>query len=156
MNQKHLLRFIKRTIREDADTVCRYVDGKPQTLRDMFNELGVSAYDLRRGFTVISNESFGIISKMRTLKVLNFPSPEFLSKTDSSTSKSVDLLDVRAGSEVYHRFDKFNSKYSPLGNPILREIYIKTNNQMNGKYFADIIKEVAEDLEESKYQHAEV
>ena len=59
MNQKHLLRFIKRTIREDADTVCRYVDGKPQTLRDMFNELGVSAYDLREGFTV------GIVLKMR-------------------------------------------------------------------------------------------
>ena len=27
---------------------------------------------------------------------------------------------------------------------------------MNGKYFASIIKEVADDLEESKYQHAEV
>ena len=115
MNQKHLLRFIKRTIREDADTVCRSVNGTPQTLREMFNEIGVSAYDL-----------------------------------------SVDLLDVRAGSEVYHRFDKFNSKYSPLGNPVLREIYIKTNNEMNGKYFASIIKEVADDLEESKYQHAEV
>ena len=72
------------------------------------------------------------------------------------TIKSVDLLDVRAGQEVYHRFDKFNSKYSPLGNPVLREIYIKTNNEMNGKYFASIIKEVADDLEESKYQHAEV
>ena len=26
---------------------------------------------------------------------------------------------------------------------------------MNGKYFADIIKQVGDDLEESKYQHAE-
>ena len=53
------------------------------------------------------------------------------------------------------RFDKFNSKYNPLGQSVLRELYIKTDNYMNGKYFADIIKQVGDDLEESKYQQAE-
>ncbi|KAK5873999.1 hypothetical protein PBY51_018989 [Eleginops maclovinus] len=68
---------------------------------------------------------------------------------------TVDSLDVHAGRHTFHRFDKFNSKYNPVGASELREIFLKTDNYMNGEYFASIIKEVAHDLEESKYQHAE-
>ncbi|XP_028813453.1 AMP deaminase 3-like isoform X3 [Denticeps clupeoides] len=68
---------------------------------------------------------------------------------------TVDSLDVHAGRQTFHRFDKFNSKYNPVGANELREIYLKTDNYINGEYFARIIKEVARDLEESKYQHAE-
>ena len=60
------------------------------------------------------------------------------------------------GSIIFElRFDRFNAKYNPLGQSVLREIYIKTDNYMGGKYFADIIKQVGVDLEDSKYQHAE-
>ncbi|XP_044055659.1 AMP deaminase 3 isoform X2 [Siniperca chuatsi] len=68
---------------------------------------------------------------------------------------TVDSLDVHAGRHTFHRFDKFNSKYNPVGASELREIFLKTDNLINGEYFARIIKEVAHDLEESKYQHAE-
>uniref|UniRef100_A0A8C1CUX8 AMP deaminase n=1 Tax=Cyprinus carpio carpio TaxID=630221 RepID=A0A8C1CUX8_CYPCA len=68
---------------------------------------------------------------------------------------TVDSLDVHAGRQTFHRFDKFNSKYNPVGASELREIYIKSDNYINGEYFARLIKEVAHDLEESKYQHAE-
>ncbi|KAI1889815.1 hypothetical protein AGOR_G00166810 [Albula goreensis] len=68
---------------------------------------------------------------------------------------TVDSLDVHAGRQTFHRFDKFNSKYNPVGASELREIYLKTDNYIKGEYFARIIKEVAHDLEESKYQHAE-
>ncbi|KAF6721518.1 AMP deaminase 3 [Oryzias melastigma] len=68
---------------------------------------------------------------------------------------TVDSLDVHAGRQTFHRFDKFNSKYNPVGASELREIYLKTDNHINGEYFARLIKEVAKDLEESKYQHAE-
>ncbi|XP_061132352.1 AMP deaminase 3 isoform X2 [Syngnathus typhle] len=68
---------------------------------------------------------------------------------------TVDSLDVHAGRHTFHRFDKFNSKYNPVGASELREIFLKTDNHLNGEYFAHIIKEVAHDLEESKYQHAE-
>ncbi|XP_057690348.1 AMP deaminase 3 [Corythoichthys intestinalis] len=68
---------------------------------------------------------------------------------------TVDSLDVHAGRHTFHRFDKFNSKYNPVGASELREIFLKTDNLLNGEYFARIIKEVAHDLEESKYQHAE-
>uniref|UniRef100_A0A672PU22 AMP deaminase n=1 Tax=Sinocyclocheilus grahami TaxID=75366 RepID=A0A672PU22_SINGR len=68
---------------------------------------------------------------------------------------TVDSLDVHAGRQTFHRFDKFNSKYNPVGASELREIYLKSDNYINGEYFARLIKEVAHELEESKYQHAE-
>uniref|UniRef100_A0AAQ4RV25 AMP deaminase n=1 Tax=Gasterosteus aculeatus aculeatus TaxID=481459 RepID=A0AAQ4RV25_GASAC len=68
---------------------------------------------------------------------------------------TVDSLDVHAGRHTFHRFDKFNSKYNPVGASELREIFLKTDNLLDGEYFARIIKEVSHDLEESKYQHAE-
>ncbi|MEQ2278435.1 AMP deaminase 3, partial [Xenotaenia resolanae] len=53
---------------------------------------------------------------------------------------TVDSLDVHAGRQTFHRFDKFNSKYNPVGASELREIYLKTDNYINGEYFARLIK----------------
>lgn len=44
------------------------------------------------------------------------------------------------GRQTFHRFDKFNSKYNPMGASELREIFLKTDNYINGEYFAQIIK----------------
>ena len=41
---------------------------------------------------------------------------------------------------TFHRFDKFNAKYNPVGESSLREVFLKTDNYMNGRYFANIIK----------------
>jgi len=43
-----------------------------------------------------------------------------------------------------------------LINLIFREIFIKTDNYIDGVFFADLLKEVMSDLEDSKYQHAEL
>uniref|UniRef100_H3A0A9 AMP deaminase n=1 Tax=Latimeria chalumnae TaxID=7897 RepID=H3A0A9_LATCH len=115
MNQKHLLRFIKRTMKKYPDEIVTTEKGKGQTLKDVFQNMNLTAYDL-----------------------------------------SVDTLDVHADRNTFHRFDKFNAKYNPIGESILREIFIKTHNHIEGKYFAHIIKEVMADLEESKYQNAEL
>ncbi|GAA6093961.1 AMP deaminase 3 isoform X4 [Tachysurus ichikawai] len=53
---------------------------------------------------------------------------------------TVDSLDVHAGRQTFHRFDKFNSKYNPVGASELREIYLKTDNYIEGEYFALLIK----------------
>uniref|UniRef100_A0A671LZ46 AMP deaminase n=1 Tax=Sinocyclocheilus anshuiensis TaxID=1608454 RepID=A0A671LZ46_9TELE len=53
---------------------------------------------------------------------------------------TVDSLDVHAGRQTFHRFDKFNSKYNPVGASELREIYLKSDNYINGEYFARLIK----------------
>ncbi|XP_030076388.1 AMP deaminase 2 [Microcaecilia unicolor] len=115
MNQKHLLRFIKRSMKKCPDEIVHVERGKEQTLKEVFESMHLTAYDL-----------------------------------------SVDTLDVHADRNTFHRFDKFNAKYNPIGESILREIFIKTDNQVSGKYFAHIIKEVMFDLEESKYQNAEL
>ncbi|KAG7472716.1 hypothetical protein MATL_G00111810 [Megalops atlanticus] len=114
MNQKHLLRFIKKSYRVDADRVVQNVKGKDVTLKELFEGLKLHPYDL-----------------------------------------TVDSLDVHAGRQTFQRFDKFNAKYNPVGASELRDIYLKTENHINGEYFATIIKEVASDLEDAKYQYAE-
>ncbi|EDW82511.2 uncharacterized protein Dwil_GK25090 [Drosophila willistoni] len=115
MNQKHLLRFIKKTLKNNADEVVTHTNGQPMTLSQVFQSMNLTTYDL-----------------------------------------TVDMLDVHADRNTFHRFDKFNSKYNPIGESRLREVFLKTDNYLNGKYFAQIIKEVAFDLEESKYQNAEL
>ena len=47
MNQKHLLRFIKKALKTEADTaVCLSKDGKPMTLHEVFQSMNLTAYDL--------------------------------------------------------------------------------------------------------------
>jgi len=115
MNQKHLLRFIKKTLKTDGhDKVCKAGD-KQMTLRNVFESMNLTAYDL-----------------------------------------TVDMLDVHADRNTFHRFDKFNAKYNPIGESRLREVFMKTDNHIGGKYFGRLIKEVFVDLEESKYQNLEL
>ncbi|XP_067095477.1 AMP deaminase 2 isoform X2 [Osmerus mordax] len=115
MNQKHLLRFIKRAMKKYPGEIVHVERGIGQTLMEVFESMNLTAFDL-----------------------------------------SVDTLDMHADRNTFHRFDKFNAKYNPIGESILREIFIKTDNHVEGKYFGHIIKEVMADLEESKYQNVEL
>ncbi|KAL2756184.1 hypothetical protein ACRALDRAFT_2042373 [Sodiomyces alcalophilus JCM 7366] len=68
---------------------------------------------------------------------------------------SIDTLDMHAHTDSFHRFDKFNLKYNPIGESRLRTIFLKTDNYIQGRYLAEITKEVISDLESSKYQMVE-
>lgn len=68
---------------------------------------------------------------------------------------SIDTLDMHAHTDSFHRFDKFNLKYNPIGESRLRTIFLKTDNMIQGRYLAEITKEVIADLESSKYQNVE-
>ncbi|CAG7917245.1 unnamed protein product, partial [Penicillium olsonii] len=114
MNQKHLLRFIKSKMRKSPDEVVLFRDGKHLTLKEVFESINLTAYDL-----------------------------------------SIDTLDMHAHTDSFHRFDKFNLKYNPVGESRLREIFLKTDNYIKGRYLAEITKEVISDLESSKYQMVE-
>ncbi|RZC79990.1 hypothetical protein C5167_042573 [Papaver somniferum] len=114
MNQKHLLRFIKSKLRKEPDEVVIFRDGKYLTLREVFESLDLTGYDL-----------------------------------------NVDLLDVHADKNTFHRFDKFNLKYNPCGQSRLREIFLKQDNLIQGRFLAEVTREVLNDLEASKYQMAE-
>ncbi|XP_043724850.1 probable AMP deaminase isoform X2 [Telopea speciosissima] len=114
MNQKHLLRFIKSKLKKEPDEVVIFRDGKYLTLKEVFESLDLTGYDL-----------------------------------------NVDLLDVHADKNTFHRFDKFNLKYNPCGQSRLREIFLKQDNLIQGRFLAEVTKEVFSDLEVSKYQMAE-
>ncbi|XP_059648905.1 probable AMP deaminase [Cornus florida] len=68
---------------------------------------------------------------------------------------NVDLLDVHADKSTFHRFDKFNLKYNPCGQSRLREIFLKQDNLIQGRFLGEVTKQVLSDLEASKYQMAE-
>lgn len=46
MNQKHLLRFIKKSYRVDADRVVQNIKGKDVTMKELFANLNLHPYDL--------------------------------------------------------------------------------------------------------------
>lgn len=46
MNQKHLLRFIKSKMRKSPDEVVLFRDGKHLTLREVFESINLTSYDL--------------------------------------------------------------------------------------------------------------
>jgi AMP deaminase len=114
MNQKHLLRFIKSKMKKCPDEIVLFRDDKKLTLREVFESINLTAYDL-----------------------------------------SIDTLDMHAHTDSFHRFDKFNLKYNPIGQSRLRDIFLKTDNFIKGRYLADITREVIADLESSKYQMVE-
>ena len=68
---------------------------------------------------------------------------------------SIDTLDMHAGTSTFHRFDRFNLKYNPCGQSRLREIFLKTNNFVAGRYLAEITQEVFSGLESVRYSLAE-
>lgn len=132
MNQKHLLRFIKSKMKKSPDEVVLFRDGKHLTLKEVFESINLTAYDL----------------SIDTLDMhVGCPS--------SRGQLSSLLKTCQAHTDSFHRFDKFNLKYNPVGESRLREIFLKTDNFIKGRYLAEITKEVISDLESSKYQMVE-
>ena len=68
---------------------------------------------------------------------------------------SIDTLDMHAHVTAFHRFDRFTAKYNPVGESRLREIFLKTDNWLHGRYLAELTREIFAELEASKYQLAE-
>jgi AMP deaminase len=63
---------------------------------------------------------------------------------------SIDTLDMHANN-TFHRFDRFNLKYNPAGESRLREIFLKTDNLIEGRYLAEVTREMMSDLTDAKY-----
>lgn len=68
----------------------------------------------------------------------------------SADHLTIDAFNVLADYSVYQRFDNFNSKYSPFKLAQIRKIFLKVENVMEGRYFAELTKSVFARLEQSK------
>ncbi|KAG5509581.1 hypothetical protein JKF63_06286 [Porcisia hertigi] len=55
---------------------------------------------------------------------------------------STTALQVHAGKATFHRFDRFNNRFSPMGMTSMRSLFLKTDNFMQGRYFAELIRGV--------------
>ena len=63
---------------------------------------------------------------------------------------TIDAFNVLADYSVYQRFDNFNSKYSPFKLAQMRRIFLKVNNAIEGRYFAELTKRVLARHEQHK------
>ena len=89
MNQKHLLRFIKKSLKTDGEVgVCK-VNGKVMSLNEVFQSMNLTPYDL-----------------------------------------TIDMLDCHADRNTFHRFDKFNAKYNPIG----KLSFLKINRMLDENF----------------------
>lgn len=65
------------------------------------------------------------------------------------------MLDVQAFDTCFKRFDVFNNKYNPMGEPMLREVFLKTDNFIQGSFLADLTRQMFKDLEKDVYTFTE-
>lgn len=70
-------------------------------------------------------------------------------------SLTIDQLSVQADHTLFERFDNFNNRYNPMENPDLRTLLLKTDNLMNGRYFAEMIHLAFNQMEKDRYTFAE-
>ena len=68
----------------------------------------------------------------------------------SADHLTIDAFNVLADYSVYQRFDNFNGKYSPFRLAQIRKIFLKVENAIGGRYFAELTKLVLARLEQSK------
>ena len=145
MNQKHLLRFIKKKFKSVPDeVVARRKDGAPMTLAEVFEEHGITPYDLNL-------DALGMHTDTSTFCRFD----KFNLKCDARAILGAQFCRRAILRAILRRPIATVDRYNPLGKSQLREVFLKTDNAVHGRYFAELTAELFDDLAESKYQHAE-
>ena len=89
MNQKHLLRFIKSKMKKSPDEVVLFRDGKHLTLKEVFESINLTAYDLSID-TLDMHVSYGLL--VRTAMTDNTRLIPIHSTVSTSSTLSITLL----------------------------------------------------------------
>jgi len=103
MNQKHLLRFIKKKLRTEPDEVVIHRDGKDLTLKQVCYVCVFVCFHCILDFCCFFINTRFINQFRSSIQV-------FESLNLTAYHLSVDTLDVHADNTTFHRFDKFNLK----------------------------------------------
>ncbi|CAD2216541.1 AMP deaminase [Angomonas deanei] len=80
---------------------------------------------------------------------------KLFTKAGITKNLTVDQLAVQADHTLFERFDNFNNRYNPMENGDLRSLMLKTDNFMNGRYFAELIHDVFAQYSRDQYTYAE-
>ncbi|CAJ1939946.1 unnamed protein product [Sphenostylis stenocarpa] len=133
MNQKHLVRFIKSKLRKEPDEVVIFRDGKYMTLKEVFESLDLTGYDLNVDLLDVH--------------------------ADKTTFHRFDKFNLKYNPCGQSRLREIFLKQDNL----IQEVSVYTFRIHNGlrppkftgRFLAEVTKEVLTDLEASKYQMAE-
>ncbi|KAL0234637.1 hypothetical protein PCE1_001673 [Barthelona sp. PCE] len=68
----------------------------------------------------------------------------------------LDALEIESDCHTTLRFNSMDNNFNTNNESILRKVFLKTDNFIEGAYFADMIKMVMRRLESEKYQHSEM
>jgi len=68
---------------------------------------------------------------------------------------TVDKLEVIGNASTFQRFDKFNAKYSPMRSEKLRTVFLKTDNHLKGRFFAELTQKCTARLADDGHTFAE-
>eukprot|EP01065_Artemidia_motanka_P033524 TRINITY_DN40508_c0_g1_i1.p1 TRINITY_DN40508_c0_g1~~TRINITY_DN40508_c0_g1_i1.p1 ORF type:complete len:649 (+),score=204.18 TRINITY_DN40508_c0_g1_i1:83-2029(+) len=63
--------------------------------------------------------------------------------------------DEGIGAQLFTRFDAFNKKYCPMGTEHLRAVFMKSENEIGGRFFAELLLRTIQDMERQPGLHAE-
>ncbi|CBZ24786.1 amp deaminase-like protein [Leishmania mexicana MHOM/GT/2001/U1103] len=148
MTAKSLLQFMQRKIRDHPDDVVG-VDsrtGAPITLVEFFDEIlgeqltpKLSAVAQGDNSTAVRRAAQGFA--VESDKVVAAASAKVGRVAHLLAEMPVAALQVHAGKATFHRFDRFNHRFSPMGMASLRSLFLKTENFMQGRYFAELIRD---------------
>jgi AMP deaminase len=117
MNQKHLLRFIKAKMKRSSQVL-------------LFPVLALRLINIMVLQDVVIFRDGAELTLQQVFESLHLTAYDL----------SIDTLDMHAHQDSFHRFDKFNLKYNPIGESRLREIFLKTDNYIKGRYLAELTK----------------
>jgi AMP deaminase len=117
MNQKHLLRFIKAKLKRNSDEIVIIRDGKALTLSEVFKTLNMTGQWGRGVTQLVANAS--ILPLLSAHHVLCMLALVCLLFSCPAYDLNVDTLDMHAD-KTFHRFDKFNLKYNPVGGQAMK------------------------------------
>jgi hypothetical protein len=99
MNQKHLLRFIKSKMKKSPDEVVLFRDGKHLTLKEVFESINLSAYDLSIDTLDMHVSSTSLACKIRSNDIRPIPTLSIVSTNSiSSTTQLVNHVYVQFSS----------------------------------------------------------
>ena len=134
-------RFIQEKARDESDTV---VEASGRTLGEVLREANLDVS------SVAASSSDDDAEKEEEQKQKQKQKQQQLGKCIN-----VDRLEVMADFQTFQRFDKFNSKYSPFKSQALRRVFLKTDNFLQGRFFAEICQKCTKRLEDNGTTFAE-
>ncbi|CAF1037033.1 unnamed protein product, partial [Rotaria sordida] len=111
--------------------VYKKQDGTILTLKGVFDELKININEIDVDLLGVHAKQDGTILTLKGV---------FDELKININEIDVDLLGVHADRNTFQRFDRFNANYNPVGQTMLREIFMKTNNYIDGVFFAEMLK----------------